>query len=111
MQPSEIKKAITAAIVICGAYHKHPEGVQECLRPDLAASNIAALFGTPDDNASEIRCLMLHAAVLGRIVATCLRSAGRKTGNAILVSRAVVGWEGALLELERELEHLREDSG
>jgi hypothetical protein len=111
MQPAEIRKAIGAARAVCGAYHERPEGAQECLRLDLAASNIAALFEMSDDNPSQIRPLVLQAAVLARIVATGLRLAGRKADQAIPVGRAVAGWEAALLELEREIEHLPGNSG
>lgn len=104
MRPPEIKRAIGAALAICGAYREHPNGAQECLRLDLAASNIAALFEMRDDSPPHIRCLLLDAAFQARAVAIRLRSASWQPDKAMSVSHAVVEWEAALLELQRELD-------
>jgi hypothetical protein len=107
MKPAEINRAAASAIAVCSAYLQRPEGIEEGVRLDLTAANIAALFELPEQQPAQIRSLVLQAAVLARIVTTRLRDgSGRTADHASLVERAVVTWEAALLELTRELARL-----
>ncbi len=104
MKPSDIEQAALSAIKACAAYLSNPEGAEERLRLDVAASNIADLFDMPDQEATEIRLLVLQAAVLARIVATRLHvTGGRQTVNTALVTRATATLHAALQELAREI--------
>jgi hypothetical protein len=108
MQRSDIGRAATSAVAVCTAYLQNPAGAEEALRLHLAASNIAALFDRPDEELADIRSLVLHAAVLARIVVTHLRSSESGSDKAIRVQRAATTWEAALLKLAREVGRMPE---